>query len=172
MPCGECGERASPHFCQPRADEELEFLEALVLVDSVFRGQPLVPIDWVKDVTDMVWGMVIWDEKNGWTRLFQDLVLNIIRGAMKTVFLSSRMLRWLATARSGAVAAFAQQNIEEAMAKLVPMVLDMAEAADILEELDIRWVPPSSHVPGGGSRFTRGKGARRGELVAGVAWHD
>ena len=163
--CPLCGTYDTPHHCTPAADEAQEFFRCLVLVDAIFRGKPLEPIDWFDTTIDVVWGTMVWDDKAvpaGWYRLYQDVVLNIIRGAMKTVFLASTMIKWLAEANYGAVAAFAQQTQEESIAKLVPLVLDMIELCPLLDPAKFRWIPDTKTAPGGGNRFTRGEG--RGEV--------
>ena len=158
--CDMCGSKKSPHWCEAEADFMQEFFRLLVLVDGKYHGEPFEPIDWVETALDVVWGVKIWDG-DGWYRLIQDVIGNIIRGQMKSTFLRGVKCWWLRFAPRGYVAAFAQQTKDETLAKMVPGVLEMIELSPAMQNGEFSWISDSKR-PGGGERFIRGSG--RGEV--------
>ena len=149
------------HFCEPPVLLIEEFASGISLVDGGFDGEPFEPIDWVAEVIEVLFGVMMYDSTArhpGFYRLIQEVLLAITRGQMKSTFEEFMACVFLAMWPAGSEGCFAQQSREETLKKMQPKMQRMLENSPICEGLDWRWVG-ASRTSGGTDRFVRGKGA-------------
>lgn len=159
--CPDCGDPRIFHLCAPLAYDRLEFFSGLVLTSGDWQGELFEPLGWAAEMLVMTSAPLLFDEaipeKMGGprhVRLMQEFIGSITRGGFKTEVQCGLMCEFIANAPAGSEGIFAQQNNEEALAKLVPRVLYMIEHSPVLQGVDISWIG-TSRKPGGKQRFVR-----------------